>query len=474
MHRNTIVWFKNDLRLHDQVSLHTALQQSEMVYPVYCFDPRQFDQTFIGLPKTGSFRGRFLLETLKDLRKNLREIGSDLIIRQGLPEKVIPLLAKELKATAVYASKEATPEEIYVEQAVETALHQEGVSLQLHWQSTLLHIDDIPWPIKRLPDTFTHFRKEAEKTTQIRKTVARPIDMGAFSGVKVGEIPTLDELGLALPPFDERSVLRFKGGESEGLNRLNDYVWKKDLLKAYKETRNGLIGNEYSSKFSAWLSIGALSPRMIYEEIQKYERERQKNDSTYWLFFELLWRDFFRFTAKKYGHLIFESGGIREKEMEYDDDALAFERWKQGETGIPFIDANMRELNASGFMSNRGRQNVASFLVKDLKVNWTWGASYFESLLIDYDACSNWGNWNYIAGVGNDPREDRYFNIISQAQRYDPQGEYIRQWIPELSELKGKEAHFPARLKKQSLDYANIRLGTDYPKPIVSFDRWMY
>ncbi|WPP49380.1 DASH family cryptochrome [Catalinimonas niigatensis] len=474
MHRNTILWFKNDLRLHDNVNLITALQNSKMVYPVYCFDPRNYQQTEIGLPKTGSFRGRFLLETLKDLRQNLREIGSDLIIRQGLPEKIIPALAKELMATVVYASREASPEEIRIDQAVEEELNHEGISLELNWQSTLLHLDDIPWPIKRLPDTFTHFRKEAERTTKIRKALPRPVEMGAFSGIKVGDIPSLDDLGLAPPPFDERSVLRFNGGETEGLKRLNDYLWKKDLLKTYKETRNGLIGDDYSSKFSAWLSIGALSPRKIYEEIQRYERERLKNTSTYWLFFELLWRDFFRFTAKKYGSLIFELGGIQQKVLETYDNPITFERWKQGETGIPFIDANMRELNCSGFMSNRGRQNVASFLIKDLQVNWTWGASYFESLLVDYDACSNWCNWNYIAGVGNDPREDRYFNIMSQAQRYDPQGEYIRQWIPELSELKGKHAHFPARLKKQRLECANIRLGTDYPEPMVSFDKWMY
>ncbi len=474
MHRKTIVWFRNDLRLHDQVSLFTALQNSALIYPVYCFDPRHFDETEIGLSKTGAFRGRFLLETIKDLRKNLREVGSDLIIRQGLPEKIIPSLAKELQATAVYASKEVAEEEIQVEQALEKTLHKEGISLELHWQSTLFHIDDIPWPIKNLPDIFTQFRKEAEQITQVREIKARPDHIEAFSGIRVGDVPSLSELGLSEPPFDDRSVIRYKGGESEGLSRLDEYLWQKDLLRNYKETRNGLVGGNYSSKFSAWLSIGALSPRSVYYQIQKYESERQKNDSTYWLFFELLWRDYFRFTAKKYGNLLFKIGGIQNKKLEYYDDLENFNRWKEGETGIPFIDANMRELNASGYMSNRGRQNVASFLIKDLKVNWTWGASYFETLLIDYDVCSNWGNWNYIAGVGNDPREDRYFNIMSQAQRYDPKGEYVRHWIPELSELKGKQAHFPAKLEQQSLDCAHVKLGVDYPEPIVSFDKWLY
>ncbi|MDF9795109.1 deoxyribodipyrimidine photo-lyase [Catalinimonas alkaloidigena] len=474
MHRNIIVWFRNDLRLHDNTCLHHAIQKSDFIYPVYCFDPRQYEETEIGLPKTGSFRGQFILESIRDLRQNLQNIGSDLIVRQGLPEKIIPLLAKELNVTAVYASREVGSEELQVEQSLETALHREGINLELHWQATLLHIDEIPWPVKNIPDTFTQFRKEAERSTVVNKALPPPHEMYAFDGVKTGSIPSLDELGLSEPPNDKRAVLKYIGGETAGLDRLHDYIWNKDQLKVYKETRNGLLGDAYSSKFSAWLSIGALSPRKVYEEIQKYEQEREKNSSTYWLFFELLWRDYFRFMAKKYGTRIFKVEGIQKKEIEYYNDLVTFERWKQGSTGIPFIDANMREINASGYMSNRGRQNVASFLVKDLKVNWTWGASYFETLLIDYDVCSNWGNWNYIAGVGNDPREGRYFNIMSQAQRYDPQGEYVRRWIPELSELKGKKAHFPARLEKQNLDYAKVKLGTDYPKPIVDFDKWMY
>jgi len=266
----------------------------------------------------------------------------------------------------------------------------------------------------------------------------------------------------------------YKGGETEGNKRLKSYLWERGLLDTYKETRNGMLGDAYSTKLSAWLAIGALSPRKVYEEVKQYEQERIRNKSTYWLIFELLWRDYFRFIAKKYGIRLFQVSGIQDKGIDYRNDIAIFERWKNGETGVPFIDANMRELNASGFMSNRGRQNVASFLIKDLKVNWTWGAAYFESLLIDYDVCSNWGNWNYIAGVGNDPREDRYFNIMSQAKRYDPQGRYVRHWIPELAELIGKKVHYPTEIEPQHLEEAGVDLGKDYPRPLVSFDKWLY
>jgi deoxyribodipyrimidine photo-lyase len=474
MHHKAIMWFRNDLRLQDNVALQTAIQNAEVVYPVYCFDPRQYAETEIGLPKTGSFRAKFILETIKDLRQNLRQIGSDLIIRQGLPESVIPQIANELGVSAVYATKEVTAEELEVEKHLEQKLMPERIMFDLVWQSTLFHIEDIPWPIKNLPDTFTHFRKEAERGTQVRDSVERPAEMRSFSDISVGEIPSLDELGLTEPPLDTRAAICFEGGETSGMQRLHYYLWEKDLIKNYKETRNGLIGESYSSKFSAWLSVGALSPRVIFEEVKKYEAQRIKNQSTYWIVFELLWRDYFRFTAKKYGSRIFQVEGIQGKGHEYYHDLATFERWKKGETGVPFIDANMREINSSGFMSNRGRQNAASFLVKDLKVNWTWGASYFESLLIDYDVCSNWCNWNYIAGVGNDPREDRYFNIMSQAKKYDPQGDYVRHWIPELSEIKGKNIHYPVRIDTNRLEAAGISLGVDYPEPMVSFDKWLY
>jgi len=210
---------------------------------------------------------------------------------------------------------------------------------------------------------------------------------------------------------------------------LNDYVWKNQHIATYKETRNGLIGADYSSKFSPWLANGSLSPRLIYQEVKEFERQVTANDSTYWLVFELLWRDYFRFVAKKYGNRIFYQKGIRNKAVHYKNGLLVFEKWRTGNTGNDFVDANMRELLHTGFMSNRGRQNVASFLCKDLNIDWRWGAAWFESQLIDYDVASNWGNWMYVAGVGNDPRQDRYFNLERQASMYDPNYEYRKLWL---------------------------------------------
>jgi deoxyribodipyrimidine photo-lyase len=212
-----------------------------------------------------------------------------------------------------------------------------------------------------------------------------------------------------------------------------------------------------------------LSPRYIYDEIERYERKRIKNDSTYWLIFELLWRDYFRFICAKHGNKIFFSSGLQEIEFPWKEDRQLFEIWQKGKTGYPLIDANMRELQLTGFMSNRGRQNVASFLTKNLGINWIMGAEWFESILIDYDVCSNWGNWNYTAGVGNDARGFRYFNTIKQSKDYDPQGKYLRHWLPEISTIEGDKIHEPWKLNAEEQKHYNLTIGIDYPRPVVDF-----
>jgi deoxyribodipyrimidine photo-lyase len=436
--QTAIVWFTNDLRTDDQVALFQALQLKIPVVGAYFFDERHFRLTPLGFRKTGAFRTQFLLETVQDLRQQLKNLGIPLLVRQGKPEQELPKLAETLNAKYVLGSQEATSEELNTQKAVAQRLLTIHCELKLYWQATLIHIDDLPFKLQLLPDIFTEFRKSVERNSKTRNTV-RPkaqqvVPFELPEGVELGNLPTLKDLGFEAVQYDSRSVLAFRGGETAAKSRLEEYFWEKDLLKVYKETRNGLVGADYSCKFSAWLAVGAISPRRIYEEILRYEAQRTKNESTYWLFFELLWRDYFRFIAKKYQNRLFYADGLKGN---YDllgvkDDKNHFQKWVNGKTGQPFVDANMIELLRTGFMSNRGRQNVASYLVKDLKVNWRWGAAYFESQLLDYDVCSNWGNWNYVAGVGNDPRENRYFNVAKQAQQYDPQGEYVKLWLNQV------------------------------------------
>jgi len=257
---------------------------------------------------------------------------------------------------------------------------------------------------------------------------------------------------------------------------MQNYIWESNKVTTYKQTRNGLVGTDYSTKFSPWLAIGCLSPRLIYGEIKQYEKMNTANESTYWVIFELMWRDFFQFVGLKYGDILFRETGIRGINKSWSQDMNQFEKWKTGMTGVPFIDANMRELLQSGWMSNRGRQNVASFLVKDLKLDWRLGAEWFESMLIDHDSCSNYGNWNYAAGVGNDPRENRKFNIIKQSLDYDLNGDFISTWVPELATLIKPTnkvcIHYPWTLKHHQLQNIGICLGDTYPKPIIVAKEW--
>ncbi len=426
--KRIIYWFRNDLRLHDQPVLHQLSTKNDVLLaPVFVFDERWFEQTSLGFPKSGSYRMEFLISTVEKLRDALRNVGSDLIIIKGLTEVVLSDLAKNFGAEALYAAKEDTPEETSIEQALVARLE---IPIFYHESKTLIRPDRLPFEIDELPDVFTRFRKLVEPVLGLVELLPAPAKLPPFPSALISKKSfVLDDFGLPEAQSDPRSVLPFEGGEEEGLERLNMYIWKKQFITTYKETRNGMIGADYSSKFSPWLANGSLSPRMIYHEIKKFEKQVTANDSTYWLVFELLWRDYFRFVAKKFGSRIFHQNGISNRSVRYHNNPQLFEKWRTGNTGNDFVDANMRELLHTGFMSNRGRQNVASFLCKDLKIDWRWGASWFESQLIDYDVASNWGNWMYVAGVGNDPRQDRYFNTGRQAAMYDPDRKYRKLWL---------------------------------------------
>ena len=164
--------------------------------------------------------------------------------------------------------------------------------------------------------------------------------------------------------------------------------------------------------------------------------------------------------------------GIMGKDHDWSQDMKKFRLWAEGRTGVPFVDANMRELKHTGWMSNRGRQNVASFLIKDLGIDWRMGAEWFESQLLDHDVCSNYGNWNYAAGIGNDPRENRKFNMVKQGLDYDGQGEFVRLWVEELKSINGSKIHVPWTLSRGELEKADVELGTTYPNPIVIAPEW--
>lgn len=427
--KTAIVWFKTDLRLHDNETLCRALEHSELLVPVYCLDPSHFSTTSFGFRKTGAFRARFLLEALADLDQRLRQLGSGLLLLRGKPEEALAKVARQYGATKMYVKKEVAHEELETHARVEAALWKEHCGTEVFSTSTLYHAMDLPFSIKDIPDVFTNFRKKIEREqVRVRPVFPKP-DFILSPPLPTLELPDLEELGLHEPVRDARSAFPFLGGESHALRRLSYYFSESRLVDNYKDTRNQLLGTDYSSKFSPWLALGCLSAREIFAELRRYEQSRGANDSTHWLLFELLWRDYFRFLMKKHHSKYFQKYGIQSPRNSGVHDAERMQAWVEGTTGADLVDANMRELKLTGFMSNRGRQIVASYLCNDLHLDWRYGAAYFEEQLIDYDVCSNWGNWAYLAGVGNDPRKDRYFNVARQAAQYDADGSYRKLWL---------------------------------------------
>jgi deoxyribodipyrimidine photo-lyase len=423
-----LVWFTTDLRLIDNELLNAALQRHDSIVPVFCFDWESMQQEQFGFKRMGARRLQFLLESLADLQQSLLNVNVHLQVVFGRAEEVIPKIASDYGVSEVFAKKEVGIYELNTQAAVSQALNKNGVEWTVTSTSTLFHPDDLPFSVRDIPEVFTDFRKRAERDARVRKEFERPASLPT-PDLKPTRIPDLKSLQVELPSYDQRTVLEFRGGERAAMERAQDYLMDSGCLSSYKETRNGLVGADYSSKFSPWLAMGCVSPRTIYFMIKEYEEKHGANDSTYWLIFELIWRDYFRYAMKKHKSMFFQKGGIQGRAPKTLDDSEALQRWVNGQTGVDFVDANMNELRLTGFMSNRGRQIVASYLCNDLKLDWRYGAAYFEQELIDYDVASNWGNWAYLAGVGNDPRGNRYFDVAKQARQYDAGGEYRRRWI---------------------------------------------
>lgn len=422
-----LLWFTKDLRTRDSESLYSIMQEGLPFLAVYVFDDRDFGNRQFGSRKTGKYRARFLLETVEDLKKSLDYRNIPFLVKQGNTGSIFKELSDEFDIVKIFCQQEWTKEETDKEYEIRDVLPMTG--WEKSYSQFLVHPLFVSRTMDKVPMLFTAFRQKVEKNLLIRPEFASEnmrYDQGIVE-VQSDEV-SLGSLGYEDFETDVRTAFPFSGGETQALKRLKSYFSETRNLSRYKETRNGLTGIDYSSKFSAWLADGSLSAVTVYHEIKKYEHEFGDNESTYWLVFELLWRDFFRYISMEYKDLIFWKNGIGKKEYGSEDDEEMIRKWKEGTTDSNFINANMLELNKTGWMSNRGRQNVASYFCKVLKQDWRIGAAYFEELLIDYDVHSNYGNWMYLAGIGNDNR-DRIFNPEKQAEMYDPNHEFIPLWL---------------------------------------------
>lgn len=428
--KTSLVWFKNDLRVNDNKSLLNAIASSNNVIAIYVFDPKQFSTNKYGFKKTDKYRAQFLIETVQELKAHLETLNISLFIYNKNTAQAINSLYKTHNFNAVFYQSEWTQEEANSILEAKSVLPQ-NIDFIETYDQFLFHPEDIPYQFQDIPRVFTEFRKKCEKESRIRTITKLEVVLPKTNLVNnTTKTPTLNYLGLEEITPSTKTAFPFKGGENEALKRLENYFFETKKLGFYKKTRNGLIGTDYSSKFSCWLANGSISAKTIYWKIKEFEKIHFKNESTYWLIFELIWRDYFKYISLKHNNKLFKIGGILQKNYDWKINQLEINKWINGQTKEPFVNANMLELKHTGFMSNRGRQNVASYFAKNLELDWRIGASYFESLLIDYDVHSNYGNWMYVSGVGNDPR-NRTFNVKLQADRYDSNGKYQKLWLQE-------------------------------------------
>jgi deoxyribodipyrimidine photo-lyase len=401
-----LYWFRHDLRTHDNPALAHALQVAQAtgqpLHTLWVQDQVWLQPTRWGFARCSERRWAWWHSAARALQSQLATHGIALHITPGHPAQVVQQYCAQHGIQQVFCEAIAAP----YEQAEVTALQQAGLAVQAVWQSSLLDPPDLPFEMAKLPQVFTRFRELIEKNNR-----QPPHPIAPFTPASALQSPTSTE----------------PAGEQAAQSHVLQY-FASDAPWRYKLTRNGLMGIDFSSRWSPWLATGALSARWVYAQLKAAEAAKGANDSTYWLWFELLWRDYFRFLHLQHGRQLYTHNGL--SQLPYPaHNKLAFNRWTQGRTLHSFVNAGMRELAASGWLSNRMRQVVASYLVHDLQCDWRAGAAWFESQLIDYDPYSNQGNWLYIAGRGTDPRQGRRFNPDLQAQQYDASRAYQQHWL---------------------------------------------
>lgn len=415
-----LMWFTRDLRLDDQPALHRAAE-AHMLLCVFVVDPRWFRQTRWQSRPMGDHRWRFLWQSLHELDLALREYGQRLHIAWGEPSAAITAIAQRHGIHQVYVSRQPGTEE---ESERETVRHNLAGQAELHTVETLsaLHEADLPFALTDLPPTFSRFRKAVESAgIGARKPLALPPSLPPAPGLA-------EDGRHELPAVDPKASPLFRGGARPALERLNYYLFQGHRVATYKQTRNALDEADASSRLSPWLANGALSVRRAAHELARYEVAHERNESTYWLWFELLWREYFHWYGIRHRQRLFAGGGVTRTGLQNTFYPHRFQAWVGGNTEWPLVNACMNQLRETGWISNRARQIVASCFVNELELDWRFGAAWFQDQLVDYDVGSNWGNWQYLGGVGADPRGKRHFDLAKQQEQFDPDGVFIERW----------------------------------------------
>ncbi|MBU2908617.1 DASH family cryptochrome [Vibrio splendidus] len=447
--------FTNDLRINDNQLLHYAAQSVDKLICV-TVEPTlvRFSADFAQEQDYGVHRQSFVSQSLDNLESNLVRLGQQLVVihsnhlEPDVVEHALSQIIATQHVTHFFANAHCGHDERQLIHSVHRR-HPDLITCLPH-NSTLFDSHDLPFELSKVPSSFTKFRKLVEhlNLNSDETVIARlpPPVTPTPTPTPVSAIPLFNSANL------ERAVTNdYFGGEYAGLAHLDNY-FSHDYALNYKQTRNAFDGIENSTKFSPWLALGCVSPTTIYRHLKQFETEHGSNDSTYWIYFELLWREYFYWKCLSLGSSLF--GETSNHKLDSSNSSatlnLNLAKWKSGNTNYPIVDACMRQLNTTGYISNRGRQLAASCLIYELGIDWRHGAAYFESQLIDYDVASNWGNWAYIAGAlrpqvstqinkqknANQAQpKSRHFDLGKQTDMYDPDHAFINKWNARSKEL---------------------------------------
>lgn len=448
--KTVLVWLRRDLRLSDNVALATALQNHARVIPVFILDRSILDP----LPRDDR-RVAFIFASLADLKSRLQVYGSDLVVRIGDPRTAIPALAHHFQATAVYTNRDYEPEARVRDTAVATALQQAGVAWFEHKDQVLFECDEILTASGKPYGVFTPYWRNWRARLGPQDYAEYPVPTYAnhFAPLTAEPLPSAADLGFMNTQTDIAT------GEMAAQQLLADFAKR---IADYQQSRDFPAVNGTSS-LSSHLRFGTLSVRAC----ARLALTANNAGGECWLK-ELCWREFYQQLLWHRPDLVTHTFLPQFDALPFPNRQDWFAAWCSGQTGYPLVDAGMRQLNQTGWLHNRVRMVVASFLVKDLLIDWRWGEAYFAEKLLDFDLASNNGGWQWAASVGCDAQPwFRIFNPVSQSQKFDPHGHYIRRYCPELATLPTADLHAPWLATPLELAAANIRLGSDYPFPIV-------
>jgi deoxyribodipyrimidine photo-lyase len=398
--KKILVWFRNDLRLHDNEMLVEAIAKSDDILPVYIFDPRNFELTPQLTYKSGSIRTNFLLQSVAALRASFQHLGGNLMVLKGFPEEILPALVETYDVAEVYHHREVAQEETLVSAAVEDSLWKLRINLRHFIGHTLYNKEDLPFPIKDIPDVFAQFKKKTERDAIVKACFLTPEVMSFVEAENWGDMPLLEDL-VAKEAILANVCQELIGGEDEGLKHLKSLLEEGSAIYQ-KPSIKGIAGKPgFSSRLSAWLSLGCLSPRMVYWLVKDAEDTYGPNSNFNQILLGLMWRDYFRFMFKKHGTHFFNDYALKpEHSIPEESENLLFEQWKSGKTGNEHVDKFMKEFNTTGFTPHAARLLLSTYLIYVLKIDWVKGAAYFEERSIDYAPANNWCNWAIVAGGG--------------------------------------------------------------------------